>query len=145
MLDSFTNDERQNRRSTTGGKQTHEIGNQFAIHGTVNMALLPAAADQTGAAQQVEMVGERRAWNAERFLNFPDGDFAPRLHEEEENLQARKVGQCFQGFHMAFGGLQPGGNLRARKAFIRFHISKYTEIWKSSPGFFEMKPSQGRV
>src|SRR2546426_7086315 len=67
------------------------------------------------------MVGERRARDLQLGLDLPRGHVAPLPDQEEEDLQARQVGEGLERLDVFLAGLQAGEPQR-------LHVSKSIKL-----------------
>src|SRR3989442_6044910 len=67
------------------------------------------------------MVGERRARDLQLGLDLPRGHVAPLPDQEEEDLQARQVGEGLERLDVFLAGLQAGERQR-------LHVSKSIKL-----------------
>src|SRR5215470_2816224 len=85
---------------TTGCQDTNEFRDHFGSRRVVDVSLLAAALHQPGAAQDIEMVRQRRARNLQLRLNVSSGHFRSGLHEKEEDLEPGLVRERLERFNM---------------------------------------------
>jgi hypothetical protein len=105
----------------TGCKDTNEFRDHFGSGRVVDVSLLAAALHQAGAAQDIEMVRQRRARNLQLRLNVSSGHFRLSLHKKEEDLQPRLVRERLERFNMLVARLES-------TQWKCLHVFKYIEM-----------------
>src|SRR4029453_1098154 len=76
-----------------GGEQADQRRHRVPLDAIVDVPLFLAAFEESGPAEQVEVMGQRRAGNLHFRLNLADGQFFVCAHQTEEDLEPRKVSQ----------------------------------------------------
>src|SRR5688572_2228311 len=113
--------------SAARGEQPHQLGHHIGLGRVVDERALAAALNEIRASQQIQMMRERRPRNLELGLDLADRHLGLVTDEEEEDLQARGMGERLERLNVPIGGLQS----RQRD---RLHISESMEIWNPCQG-----------
>src|SRR3989454_3340398 len=103
--------------SAAGRQQADQLRRHIGACRVVDETLLLAALDQPGAPQQVEVVRERRPRDVELGLDLAGRHLAPAANQQEEDLEAREVGERLERLDVILASLQPS----ERKGL---HVSK---------------------
>src|SRR5204863_4015923 len=122
--------------SAAGSQQAHELRDHLGLGGVVDERSLPAALDELGAPEQVEMVRQRRAGDLQLRLDVADRDLTLLTDEEKEDLEASGVRERFEGFDVSVARLES-------RQGDWFHISKYMETSKQCQRRFDQRGAVG--
>src|SRR5262245_35449293 len=112
--------------SAACGEQPDQRGRGVPPGGVVDVALLAAAVDEPGAAQDVQVVRQRRPRHVDRLLDLAGGNLAVGPDQEEEDLEPGEMGEGLERLDVLFRGLQPCERERGSLC----HVSRYIKTSK---------------
>src|SRR2546428_1072380 len=90
------------------GQQPDQLGRSVGPRRVVDEALLPATLHKPRAAQDVEVVRQRRPGDLELGLDLAGRHLAPLAYQEEEDLQPREVRERFERLDVVLARLESG-------------------------------------
>src|SRR5882672_8543525 len=94
--------------SAASRQEADQLGGHVGAGRVIDEPLLFAALDEPRAPQQVEVVRERRPGDLQLGLDLAGGHLAPAANQQEEDLQARQVGERLERLDVILAGLEPG-------------------------------------
>src|SRR5262249_40808011 len=110
--------------SAAGGEQADQRGRGVPPNGVVDEALLAPALHEARAAENVEVMRQRRPRHFHRLLNLAGGHLPPFTDQEEKHLKPGEMGQSLEGLDVLLGRLK----LRQGERGSLCHASRYIKI-----------------